>query len=877
MKNCKTLVVLSFCATMSVRAGTTAFSFQGQLLSTGTPTTGLFDFQFFLYAAPTNGTPIANPVTNNAVAVTGGVFVVSLDFGPGVFTGASRWLEVAVSTNGAAGFITLVPRQPILPAPMALYSAISGSAASYTGAVSGAQLTSPIPLGMLPAGMLTNNATNVSLSGAFSGDGSGLTGVKAAPSLPGYDISSISTVTANVGNTAFPGLVHKLAWTNSTSTNLQCEILRAAWTYDPMNPTTEGSITPITQSSWPDTMPMYINFGFDGSYFIFGIQGKHCPVVIAINNTDWAINVPVPFDTGYHYYKVQFSSSARRQITLKTSSCDGAAHQFLGVWIDPSSGWWSRSPGKKYRMIVLGSSYVEEPGPSSGAYPNTGYPSDLMYLFSNLETWASGSGGTGIVQTNGIYRTNYLGRVARDVIPYKPDMLLIDAMANDDSSPSNSIYANATAIFDIVRSNLPACKIIVATSPFWGSCPAYSTSDLSWKTYLAITNAMKDAGVTNFIDTFTDPVFPTGFNPVYESAGHPTAPGCWVYAEALAAGLGTICPELTPSGYAVPGTPLTVPTGLTAAGGSNSVFLAWRAPVVAAASYNIKRSANSDAETFLTNVQATSFTDLGVSNGTTYYYVLSAVSSSGAESADSYEVAITPAVPPMQGPLNVRMNAVRYLAAFTNVFSDYAGTTPAIDGGNVRLWKDNTTNGYDLAARFSNANILHSVAINSQAAIGQSPVYDWWSMTNSLGMSETSISQPLSVLIVGQITNTSAWFMGLNTTDASLKTVGDVTYLSSTQGSVGGHTSGPPPTNAVWYLVTYNGNSSTFYINGTNACSTQYIQATSPSGMQGLWMTADPVALRGLMSEFAEYQGIPSASDLNVISNYCAIRYGIHN
>jgi len=43
---------------------------------------------------------------------------VTLDFGSGVFTGNARWLEIAVRTNGASGFVTLTPRQPLTPTPL---------------------------------------------------------------------------------------------------------------------------------------------------------------------------------------------------------------------------------------------------------------------------------------------------------------------------------------------------------------------------------------------------------------------------------------------------------------------------------------------------------------------------------------------------------------------------------------------------------------------------------------------------------------------------------------------------------------------------------------------------------------------------------------
>ena len=82
------------------------------------------------------------------------------------------------------------------------------------------------------------------------------------------------------------------------------------------------------------------------------------------------------------------------------------------------------------------------------------------------------------------------------------------------------------------------------------------------------------------------------------------------------------------------------PTGLAAIPGSAQVALSWNSSAFAA-SYNVKRSTTSGAETFLTNVTATSFIDVAVVNGTTYYYKVSATNAAG-QSANSSEVNAAP-------------------------------------------------------------------------------------------------------------------------------------------------------------------------------------------------------------------------------------------
>ncbi len=172
----KLLAVLGLAASVSAHAGTTSFSYQGSLAQGTNATSGKFDFRFTLYDAPLVGSAVTDAVTNTAVNVDNGIFTTIIDFGPGVFTGDDRWLEIAVRTNGPGAFTTLTPRQAVTPVPSALFSV---NAANYSGPVSASQLSGAIPSSLLPAGLLTNNAAGVSLSGAFAGNGAGLTGLNA--------------------------------------------------------------------------------------------------------------------------------------------------------------------------------------------------------------------------------------------------------------------------------------------------------------------------------------------------------------------------------------------------------------------------------------------------------------------------------------------------------------------------------------------------------------------------------------------------------------------------------------------------------------------------------------------------------------------------
>lgn len=115
---CALVLVLVCCALAQAAPQTTAFTYQGSLEQAGAPYTGLADFSFRLWDDELAGVQVAPQIAVPGVAVYNGVFTVELDFGA-PFGTQQRWLEIEV------GGETLTPRQPVTPAPMALY-ALSG-------------------------------------------------------------------------------------------------------------------------------------------------------------------------------------------------------------------------------------------------------------------------------------------------------------------------------------------------------------------------------------------------------------------------------------------------------------------------------------------------------------------------------------------------------------------------------------------------------------------------------------------------------------------------------------------------------------------------------------------------------------------------------
>lgn len=197
----------------------TAFTYQGRLNDGSGPATGIYDLQFTVYdGTNSQAAVIAGPLTNSATAVSNGLFTVSLDFGAGVFTGGGRWLELAVRTNFASGFITLSPRQAVASSP---YAIMAGSVAS--GGIANGTYNSAVNF---------DNGAN-EFDGSYSGNGAGLTNVSgtlkaqavagtnvlAAPNTS-YVLTNDSLVSITLPSSPAPGDTLRIAATGESGWQL---------------------------------------------------------------------------------------------------------------------------------------------------------------------------------------------------------------------------------------------------------------------------------------------------------------------------------------------------------------------------------------------------------------------------------------------------------------------------------------------------------------------------------------------------------------------------------------------------------------------------------------------------------------------------------
>jgi len=172
-------------STSTAFAQGTAFTYQGRLNSSGSPANGLYDFRFKLYSDPLGNTQVGASYLTNAIPVATGLFITTIDFGAGIFSGSNYWLEVDVRTNNAGSYTVLSPLQAVTPTP---YAIMANNASNL--------------LGTLPAAQLSAGTANINITGsaAMAVNGVVTTGAYADPGW----ITSLAggKITGNIGGNA---------------------------------------------------------------------------------------------------------------------------------------------------------------------------------------------------------------------------------------------------------------------------------------------------------------------------------------------------------------------------------------------------------------------------------------------------------------------------------------------------------------------------------------------------------------------------------------------------------------------------------------------------------------------------------------------------
>src|SRR2546427_9462265 len=160
-----TIVLAMSLGATTARAQTSSFTYQGRLTDGGAAANGNYDLQFALFDSLSGGAQVGSTQSLNTVAVSNGVFTVSLDFGANAFNGANRFLEISARPSGGGTFTLLSPRQQITSTPYAVRSLNASSADSVPA--------SGVPAG---SGNYIQNSASPQASSNFNISGNGTAG-----------------------------------------------------------------------------------------------------------------------------------------------------------------------------------------------------------------------------------------------------------------------------------------------------------------------------------------------------------------------------------------------------------------------------------------------------------------------------------------------------------------------------------------------------------------------------------------------------------------------------------------------------------------------------------------------------------------------------
>ena len=117
------ILTAAFMLSGAALAQSTAFTYQGKLSDNGTPATGTYEMRFRLFNQSENGFEFGTPKIIPNIAVTNGVFTVTIDVGDWTFDQNDRFMEIAVRPQGNPNpFTVLAPLQQITLAPKAIFS-----------------------------------------------------------------------------------------------------------------------------------------------------------------------------------------------------------------------------------------------------------------------------------------------------------------------------------------------------------------------------------------------------------------------------------------------------------------------------------------------------------------------------------------------------------------------------------------------------------------------------------------------------------------------------------------------------------------------------------------------------------------------------------
>lgn len=317
---------------------------------------------------------------------------------------------------------------------------------------------------------------------------------------------------------------------------------------------------------------------------------------------------------------VSLTAAAAKAGVMIRASLSSSTSQRAWVAITASATFESYNHG--WTQCYGGSNWETHPRNGQGpAYlPSTPYWVKLERLGNTISTYISLDGASWEAATVAVFdnlpATTYLG-------------LFVSAL--NTSSACTGVFSNVSITGgDNGNLTTPPAPYAVYASPDSGQVPLRWLQSFGATSY----NVLRSTnGGSSYVTVATGV---TNASYIDKSVASSTTYHYAIQA-VNAAGTSSNSPADSATTAATP----PVPTGLLALSGNAQATLLWNASS-GATNYNVKRSTTSGSGyVTVTNVPNLNAVSPGLANGTTYYFVVSAIGAAG-ESADSSEVAVTP-------------------------------------------------------------------------------------------------------------------------------------------------------------------------------------------------------------------------------------------